>query len=207
LTATGHLSDAAPSAGLFYLWSRHMRILLHICCGNCAIYPVAKMREQNHQVAGFFYNHNIHPYQEFSKRLATTKEYAEQVELPVTYNEEYRPEEFLAAVAQNPEQRCEYCYRSRLLATAQEAKRLSFDGFTSTLLYSRYQQHQAIVEYGQQLAKELDLTFHYEDFRKGWNEGIQISKQMGLYRQQYCGCIYSEKDRYAPKQKQATDST
>lgn len=173
-----------------------MRILLHICCANCAIYPVKVMREQNHQLAGYFYNDNIHPYQEFSKRLATTKEYAEQLDLPVTYDEEYRVEEFLAAVAANPENRCEYCYRSRLTATAQEAKRQNVEAFTTTLLYSRYQKHQEIIEFGQQLAKEYGLIFHYEDFRQGWNEGIRISKEMGLYRQQYCGCIYSEKDRY-----------
>lgn len=176
-----------------------MRILLHICCGNCAIYPVKILREQNHQLAGYFYNDNIHPYQEFSKRLATTKEYAEKVALPVSYDEEYRLEAFLAAVAQEPENRCEYCYRSRLQATAKEAKRLDFEGFTTTLLYSRYQKHQEIVDFGRQLAAEHDLFFHYEDFRKGWSEGIQVSKQLGLYRQQYCGCIYSEKDRYAPK--------
>lgn len=176
-----------------------MRILIHICCGNCAIYPVKVLREQNHQLTGFFYNHNIHPYQEFSKRLATTREYAEQVELPVTYNNEYRLNEFLAQVAGDPANRCEYCYRSRLLATAKEARRQNFEGFTTTLLYSRYQKHQDIVYFGRQLAKDYDLFFHYEDFRNGWNEGIRISKEMGLYRQQYCGCIYSEQDRYAPK--------
>lgn len=176
-----------------------MRILLHICCANCAIYPVKVLREQNHQLAGFFSNYNIHPYQEFSKRLETTREYAEKVKLPVTFDEEYRLEEFLAAVAQNPENRCEHCYRSRLSATAKEAHRQGFEGFTTTLLYSRYQKHQEIVAFGQQLAEEYGPTFHDEDFRCGWNEGIRISKQMGLYRQQYCGCIYSEKDRYAPK--------
>ena len=176
-----------------------MRILLHICCANCAIYPVNQMREQGHQLAGYFYNDNIHPYQEFSKRLATTKEYAAKVDLQVTYDEEYRLEEFLAAVAQNPANRCEYCYRSRLLGTVKEAKRQGFEGFTTTLLYSRYQKHQEIIDYGDQLAQEYGLTFHYQDFRKGWNEGIKISKEMGLYRQQFCGCIYSEKDRYLRK--------
>lgn len=178
-----------------------MRILLHVCCGNCAIYPVNILQEQHHTVTGFFYNHNIHPYQEFQRRLETTKEYADQVKLPMIYNEDYQLEEFLANVAQHPELRCEYCYQSRLLATAQEASKLSFEGFTTTLLYSRYQQHQNIVTYGRQLAEEYNLHFHYEDYRKGWNEGIRISKEMGLYRQQYCGCIYSEKDRYAPRKK------
>ncbi len=179
-----------------------MRILLHICCGNCAIYPVKTMREQNHEVAGYFYNHNIHPYQEFRRRLETTREYAEKVELPVSFDENYRLEEFLAAVAQEPLKRCQYCYRSRLTATAQQAKQLGFEGFSTTLLYSRYQKHQEIVDFGQELAREQDLVFHYEDFRVGWNDGIKISKEMGLYRQQYCGCIYSEKDRYAPKSSQ-----
>ena len=178
-----------------------MRILLHICCGNCAIYPVKVLREQNHQIVGYFYNHNIHPYQEFKKRLETAKDYAQRVELPLTCDEDYRLEEFLAAVAQNPKNRCEYCYRSRLQATAKQARLLGFEGFTTTLLYSRYQQHRAIIDCGRRLAAEYDLFFHYEDFRVGWNEGIRISKEMGLYRQQYCGCIYSEKDRYQPRKK------
>lgn len=178
-----------------------MRILLHICCGNCAIYPVKMLRQQHHEIAGYFYNPNIHPYQEFSKRLETTRRYAAEVELPVSYDEEYRLEEFLANVAPTPESRCIYCYQSRLLATAQQAKQLGFEGFTTTLLYSRYQKHQDIVAYGEQLGKQFGLKFHYEDYRTGWNEGIRISKEMGLYRQQYCGCIYSEKDRYAPRKK------
>ncbi len=178
-----------------------MRILLHICCGNCAIYPVKMLRAQNHKISGYFYNHNIHPYQEFSRRLETTRQYAAQTGLAVVYDEEYRLEEYLAAVAHDPSSRCEYCYQSRLQATAQEAKRLCFDGFTTTLLYSRYQDHQAIVAYGEKLAAESGLSFHYEDYRVGWNEGIRASKELGLYRQQYCGCIYSEKERYAPLKK------
>ncbi len=184
-----------------------MRILLHICCGNCAIYPVNVLREQQHDITGYFFNHNIHPYQEFTRRLATTKEYAEKMDLPLVCNEDYELETFLKNVAQEPEKRCEYCYRSRLLATAQKAKQLGFEGFTTTLLYSRYQKHQDIVEYGHQLASEFNLHFHYEDYRVGWNEGIRISKEMGLYRQQYCGCIYSEKDRYYPRQKKTKPPT
>ena len=178
-----------------------MRILLHICCGNCAIYPVKMLREQKHEIAGYFYNHNIHPYQEFKKRLDTTRQYAEQTQLQLTVDEEYRLEEFLTAVAQTPETRCIYCYQSRLRATAQQAKKLDFEGFTTTLLYSRYQKHQEIVAYGEQLAQEFELRFHYEDYRTGWNEGIRSSKEMGLYPQQYCGCIYSDKERYAPRKK------
>jgi predicted adenine nucleotide alpha hydrolase (AANH) superfamily ATPase len=174
-----------------------MNILLHICCANCAIYPVTMLRQQEHEVTGFFYNHNIHPYQEFRKRLATTREYANQVKLPLVVNDNYLLDEFLAHVAQKPEQRCKYCYQSRLRVAAEQAHKTGAEAFTTTLLYSRYQQHDAIVDYGRQLAAEFRLTFFYEDYRRGWNEGIRISKQLGLYRQQYCGCIYSERDRYA----------
>lgn len=174
-----------------------MNILLHICCANCAIYPVAMLRQQQHEVSGFFYNHNIHPYQEFRKRLDTTRDYADRVALPLTANDNYLLDEFLSHVARQPEKRCHYCYQSRLRATAKQARTSGADAFTTTLLYSRYQQHDAIVDYGRQLAAEFQLTFFYEDYRHGWNEGIRISKQMGLYRQQYCGCIYSERDRYA----------
>jgi len=174
-----------------------MNILLHICCANCAIFPVNMLRRQEHEVTGFFYNHNIHPYQEYRKRLDTTREYASRVELPLVVEDDYLLDEFLAHVAPKPAERCKYCYQSRLRVAAEQARKLGADAFTTTLLYSRYQQHDAIVDYGRQLAAEFQVTFFYEDYRRGWNEGIKISKQMGLYRQQYCGCIYSERDRYA----------
>lgn len=173
-----------------------MNVLLHICCANCAIYPVKVLREKSCQVTGFFCNHNIHPYQEFRRRLDTVREYANQVELPVIYREEYQLEEFLAQVAQVPQLRCDYCYHSRLEETARQAVESGFDAFSSSLLYSRYQQHDAIRTHGEALALKYGVRFYYEDFRSGWREGIDTSKAMGLYRQQYCGCIYSEKERY-----------
>lgn len=176
-----------------------MHILLHICCANCAIYPLSRLREEQHQVTGFFYNHNIHPFQEYRKRLETVRDYTTAEDVPMIYHEPYLLDTFLANVAHNPQTRCSYCYQSRLDQTAREAKKQNANGFTTTLLYSRYQDHQAILDYGRQLAHNFGLTFHYEDYRAGWNQGIQISKQLGLYRQQYCGCIYSERDRYAPR--------
>jgi predicted adenine nucleotide alpha hydrolase (AANH) superfamily ATPase len=161
------------------------------------------LRATGHQVTGYFHNHNIHPYQEFRRRLGTTREYAQIIGLELIVDESYKLEEFLVNVAENPDNRCEYCYRSRLEATAKQAVACGAEGFTTTLLYSRYQRHQDIVDYGHQLAKKHGLIFHYEDYREGWKEGIQISKEIGLYRQQYCGCIYSEKDRFAPHQKKA----
>ncbi|MBE0596673.1 MAG: epoxyqueuosine reductase QueH [Desulfuromonadales bacterium] len=176
-----------------------MRILLHLCCANCAIYPVKILRQEHHQLTGLFYNHNIHPYQEFKRRLDAVRDYATRVELPVTIHEEYLVEEFLAQVASHPSRRCDYCYLSRLESTARAAAKGEFDAFSTTLLYSRYQQHEKIREYGQSLAEQYGVSFLYRDFRLGWREGIDASKAMGLYRQQYCGCIYSEKERYYPR--------
>ena len=96
----------------------------------------------------------------------------------------------------NGKARCSYCYFSRLEATAQAAKENDFDYFSSSLLYSKYQDHEMIKRIGMGLAEKYGVPFYYDDFRIGWKEGIKESKEMGLYRQQYCGCIFSEKERY-----------
>jgi predicted adenine nucleotide alpha hydrolase (AANH) superfamily ATPase len=178
-----------------------MNTLIHICCANCAIYPVKMLREQGHSLTGFFFNNNIHPYQEFARRLDTVRDYAEQVSLPVVYDERYLLEDFLGQVGLSPKTRCDYCYRSRMEETARKAIEEGFDAFTTSLLYSRYQQHEKIRTLGEELARSYGIPFLYQDFRTGWREGIDISKAMGLYRQQYCGCIYSEKDRYCPQER------
>ncbi|NJC88657.1 MAG: epoxyqueuosine reductase QueH [Desulfuromonas sp.] len=176
-----------------------MNILLHICCANCAIYPARVLREAHHQVTGYFFNHNIHPYQEYRRRLDTTREYAAAADFPLICIDEYGLEDFLSQVAQDPAGRCTYCYQSRLRRAAEYAASHGFDAFTSSLLYSRYQNHTLIRQCGEELAKLYGIPFLYQDFRSGWQEGIRESKAMGLYRQQYCGCIYSEKDRYHPR--------
>lgn len=173
-----------------------MTTLLHICCANCAIYPVKILRDRGAAVTGYFFNHNIHPYQEFRRRLDAVDDYAGQVELPMIIDDTYALDEFLANVAAAPAQRCTYCYQSRLEATARTAAERGFDSFSSSLLYSRYQQHELIRACGDALGERYGVEFVYEDFRAGWQEGIVSSKAMGLYRQQYCGCIYSERDRY-----------
>jgi predicted adenine nucleotide alpha hydrolase (AANH) superfamily ATPase len=178
-----------------------MKMLLHICCAPCAIHPVQELRADGIEVTGFFFNHNIHPYQEYRKRLETVREYAGLAGLDVIFRDEYLLEDFLRAVAGSPDERCLYCYSSRIEATAAEAARLGFEAFTTTLLYSRYQKHDAIRRIGEQLGDTYGVKFHYEDFRQGWQKGIDVSKQLALYRQQYCGCIYSEKERYLPRNK------
>lgn len=180
-----------------------MRILLHTCCGPCALYPLRTLRAAGHDVTGFFYNHNIHPYQEYTRRRDAVLRMAELEKLPLIMRDEYDLEGFLANVAAQPDQRCGYCYASRLRATAERAVAEGFDAFSASLLYSRYQRHEEIRELGEKIGRELGVAFHYQDFRPGWQEGIRLSKELGLYRQQYCGCIYSEKERYLPKAKTA----
>ncbi len=176
-----------------------MNVLLHVCCGPCAIYPLQELRAQGMEVTGFFFNHNIHPYQEYKRRLEAAREFARQVGMELVCRDEYRLEEFLAAVAADPASRCGYCYASRLEAAAQAAAESGFDAYSSSLLYSRYQNHERIRELGEQFGERYGVKFVYDDFRRGWQEGIASSREMGLYRQPYCGCIYSEKDRYLPK--------
>ncbi len=176
-----------------------MKILIHICCAPCALYPVSELKAEGIEVTGFFYNHNIHPYLEYRRRLDTVVDYAQKKSLEVIIDAEYRLEEFLAGAAANPDERCLYCYASRLEKTAETAAQTGFDRFTSSLLYSRYQKHDIIRSLGEQAGAKFGVPFYYDDYRRGWQEGIRVSKEMGMYRQQYCGCIFSERDRYAPK--------
>jgi predicted adenine nucleotide alpha hydrolase (AANH) superfamily ATPase len=173
-----------------------MKLLLHTCCGPCTIYPLETLRENRIDVMGYFYRHNIHPFTECLRREKTLKEFAEKEDLKMIWQKGYELEKFIRSVAFREKDRCRYCYHARLKAAALVAKKGKFDAFSSTLLYSKFQNHKAIVETGQALARQYGLTFYYHDFRKGWSHGIEASKDRGMYRQQYCGCIYSEKDRY-----------
>jgi len=173
-----------------------MKILLHICCAPCAIYPVNVLRMEHFEITGYFYKHNIHPYTECIKRQETLQSYAETIDLRVIYQKGYELEGFLRKIAFRESVRCSYCYRERLRSTALTAKRGKFDFFSTTLLYSKFQNHDMVQSMGDAIGKSVGVPFFYQDFRVGWHEGVATSKQLGLYRQQYCGCIYSEKERY-----------
>lgn len=173
-----------------------MRVLLHTCCGPCALYPLTSLRAEGVEVTGFFFNHNIHPYQEYVRRRDAAQQMADLEGMPLVLQDEYRLEEFLANVAAEPDKRCGYCYASRLDAVAAAAREGGFDTFTSSLFYSRYQNHELMRQKAEESAARYGVQFLYRDFRPGWQEGIRRSKELGLYRQQYCGCVYSEKERY-----------
>jgi hypothetical protein len=145
---------------------------------------------------GYYYKSNIHPYTECLKRQQTLETYADQIKMKVIYQDGYDLEGFLQKIIFREKNRCSVCYHERLLSTALMAKRGNFDCYSTTLLYSKFQNHELIKTIGESIGESVGIPFYYGDFRTGWKEGIETSKQLGMYRQQYCGCIYSEKDRY-----------
>ena len=173
-----------------------MKLLVHICCAPCFSAPYFHLKEEGHEIHGFWYNHNIHPFTEYKKRLETLQEFAEKENIQLIVKDEYELEKFLRKAAFREQERCRSCYYERLKYAAIIAKKGNFDAFTTTLLYSKFQKHELIKEIGESLAKEYGIKFYYRDFREYWKEGIKISKEKEMYRQQYCGCIYSERDRY-----------
>jgi epoxyqueuosine reductase len=148
------------------------------------------------EVQGFWYNSNIHPFTEFQRRLTTLKEYARLSLLPLTVDESYDLDPFLRGALDAGRDRCLFCYRMRLRKAFEQARATGAEAMTTTLLYSRYQRHDDIRAIGEELSSEHGIPFLYRDFRKGWGEGIRKSKELGLYRQQYCGCIFSEQERF-----------
>jgi predicted adenine nucleotide alpha hydrolase (AANH) superfamily ATPase len=176
-----------------------------MCCAPCSIYPLRRLEDQGYDVMGFFYRHNIHPYSECLKRQETLEAYAESKGFRLICQPGYDLEGFIRNVAFREKDRCSFCYFDRLQATARLAKRGKFDFFSTTLLYSKFQNHEMIRSMGESIAGTVGVKFYYQDFRKGWKEGIETSKRLGMYRQPYCGCIYSEKERYYRSQKGSND--
>lgn len=171
-------------------------MLLHTCCAPCSIYPLDRLRRQGWVVHGFFFNPHIHPYQEFIKRLETLQSYAESVGLPLIVREDYDTVAFFRQVAFRESDRCLYCYSLRLEAAARLAAKSRFDAFSTTLLYSKRQNHSLVRSLAEGASHTFGIPFHYEDFREGWKLGQERSRELGIYRQQYCGCIYSEEERF-----------
>jgi predicted adenine nucleotide alpha hydrolase (AANH) superfamily ATPase len=174
------------------------RILTHICCAPCATYTVNRLRQIGFDVTGFWYNPNIHPWQEHERRRAALESYAGRIGLPMIWRHDYDFVEFLrrAAGQEQFRRRCTFCYEMRLTETARMAHTGGFDAFTTTLLISPYQDQGLLRQMGESLGRAEGVPFYFEDFRRGWAERGRLTKEYDLYRQQYCGCIYSEWERY-----------
>lgn len=181
-----------------------MNVLLHICCGPCAIHPLAVLRDEGAGIRGLWFNPNIQPYTEWQRRLDTLKTWAADEDLPLIEMADYDVIDWLRRMAWREAERCRICYHLRLERAAQVARHGKFDAFTTTLLYSKRQDHDLVLDIGRAVAKDQGVPFLERDFRPGWQAGIEASQQRGMYRQAYCGCIYSEQERFAGRQKDDT---
>lgn len=179
-----------------------MKLLLHACCAPCSVYTVDTLRKENIEPTLFWYNPNIHPFKEYEARRECIKEYAKIENLNLILEDEYGLDEFCKNVSNNIDTRCiDYCYPIRLKKVFEYAKENGYDTVSTTLLYSIYQKHDYIKKLCEDLSKEYDIDFLYRDFRIGFWEGHDKAIKLGLYMQKYCGCIFSEEDRYVKKKK------
>ena len=171
-------------------------LLLHTCCAPCATYCIEHWQQRGLEVTAFWYNPNIHPFTEHQRRLQALQEFAQRTRIPLILSEGYDVIRYFQAVVGHEAERCVYCFRLRLSMTALIAKLKSFDAFTTTLLISPYQKHQLLKEVGEEIAQKEGVNFLYEDLRSGYGESRRMSQELELYRQQYCGCLYSEWERF-----------
>ena len=175
-----------------------MKILLHVCCGVCAAGVVERLSSEGHQVYGLFYNPNIHPLEEYGRRLEVTRKVAEELNFPLEVPP-YIPEAWLQETdywKNEPEggKRCEVCFRLRLEKTYLCMKEQGLDAFTTTLTISPRKSADMVNRVGEEIGGERFLV---RDFKKkgGFQRTVELAKKWALYRQNYCGCIYSMRNR------------
>ena len=174
-------------------------VLVHCCCVHCAAYTIDYWRQQGYEVSVLWYNPNIHPYMEHQHRLEAMKSLAKEVNLPLIITEGYDVIDYFRQVVGHESQRCQYCFRLRLLKTAETANQKGFSAFTTSLLISPHQKHDLLREIGNKISEEKGIDFLYVDLRKRYSDSRHMTKGLDLYRQQYCGCVYSEWERYAKR--------
>lgn len=172
-------------------------LLVHVCCGCCAAAILEPLRRFGRS-ALYFFNPNIQPLLEFRRRLKSVQVLADHERLDLVVDERYDPKGWLGAVPWERPARCLACYRLRLAATAALAAERGFSHLSTTLLASVHQDHEAVRRIGQEEAAARGLQFHYEDWRPLAPRGHEEAKRRSLYRQQYCGCLFSEEERFAP---------
>lgn len=175
-----------------------MKVLMHTCCAPCSVYCIESLRNEGIELTIYWYNPNIHPYMEYRERRDTLKQYAISVGVQAIFEEEYGLKKFCRNVANDLENRClNYCYKIRLEQTVKYAKENGYDAFTSTLFVSPYQRHEDLKKICEELSEKYGVEFIYRDFRPGFRDGQRKARELGLYMQKYCGCIFSEEERYA----------
>ena len=154
-----------------------------------------QLQKEGFEVTAFFYNPSIHPWKERERRLAALTEYADSKNIPLEIDDEYPLEKNIRMLL-DAENRCFACFSDRLSATASKATELGIKNFSTTLSVSPYQNQSFILEAGKSAEKNSGVCFIYRDFREFYKESIRISREAEMYRQPYCGCIFSERDRY-----------
>ena len=174
-----------------------MKLLMHTCCAPCSVYCIDSLRKEGIEPTVFWYNPNIHPYIEYKTRRDCLNDYTKLIGVEAIFVEDYGLDEFCKNVSSDIKNRCaNYCYRRRLTETVRYAARHGYDTFTTTLLVSPYQKHEELIKVCKELAALSGVDFLYRDFRVGFREGQAKARELGLYMQKYCGCIFSEEDRY-----------
>ncbi|MCL5072141.1 MAG: epoxyqueuosine reductase QueH [Actinobacteria bacterium] len=175
------------------------KFLLHVCCANCLLYPFTAL-SKDFQVYFYFYNPNIHPASEYIKRLKYVKLVSETYKAPLIADR-YEKKMWLdrtRTLKSEPEGglRCEMCFKIRLEKTAKTAKKLGFDLFGTTLTISPHKNQVTINSAGMNISKAENIVFYIADFKKkdGFKKTMQLSKEHKIYRQSYCGCLYSMPD-------------
>ena len=178
-----------------------MKTLLHTCCAPCANQCIEVLRSEEIEVTGFWYNPNIHPFTEYRARRNCLREYAQRIDMLLLEKDAYALRPFVRAVAEDLSNRCGKCYEMRLFETARQAAEGGFDSFTSSLFISPYQNHELMAETAQRAAQEYGVTFLYRDFRPWFKAGQEKARQLEMYIQKYCGCVFSEEERYLKAKK------
>lgn len=173
-----------------------MKLLLHICCAPCSAACIKVLREENIDIVGYWYNPNIHPFKEYDSRLKALKEYSKMINLNVIYDDFYGLDEFVKNTVNIIDNRCGYCYLSRMERVVKYAHDNGYDAFSSTLFISPYQKHDLLKSICEKLSKKYNIKFLYRDFRPYYELGREMFRETGLYMQKYCGCIFSERERY-----------
>ena len=178
-----------------------MNLLFHCCCAPCAAAPVENLCAEGITPTLFWYNPNIHPSAEYQSRCDALRAFAELKNLPLEMADEYGLYPFMREIGGETEgeKRCDICYRMRLERTAARAAEMGFAAFGATLLISPYQRHDSIRRIGGEVAMRHGVEFLYRDFRPLFRESQSQARALGLYMQKYCGCVFSEADRYAQK--------